>query len=62
MAGAGSFVLLASVSVEEEQSDERETTMRKQVTFSEEGKLTEAVGASSWETEGREVKHAIRLL
>ena len=40
------------MSVEEEPSDEREKTPRKQVTFCEEGKLTESLGASSsWETE-----------
>ena len=46
------LVLLASVSVEEEQSVETQQSMRKQVTFCEEGMLTESLGASSWETEG----------
>ena len=31
--------------------------MRKQVTFCEEGILTESLGASSWEKEEREVKY-----
>ena len=54
--------LLASVSVEEEESEEREKSMRKQVTFCEEGKLTESLGASSWETDGRQVKPVTILL
>ena len=51
------FSLLASVSVEEEESEERGKSMRKQVTFCEEEKLTESLGASSWEIVGREVKY-----
>ena len=50
------------MSVEEEQSEEREKSMRKQVTFCEEGKFTESLGASSWETGGREVKHVRTIL
>ena len=49
------FALLASMSVEEEPSEETVESIRKQVTFCEEGMIAEPLGPS-WKAEGTKVK------